>query len=56
MTKEENLHIVILQLEWVDQAWWDTQIDTSSLVVDLGYQHVATPPPIGSWDVFFQAL
>jgi hypothetical protein len=45
-----------LQLEGVAQAWWDTQTNTSSLVVDLGDHPTTTPPPIGSWDAFCQAL
>jgi hypothetical protein len=43
MIEEEKLQITSLQLEGVAQAWWDTQIDTSSLVVDLGDPLVATP-------------
>jgi hypothetical protein len=56
MIEEEKLQITSLQLEGIAQAWWDAQTDTSSLVVDLGDPPVATPPPIGSWDTFCQAL
>jgi hypothetical protein len=60
MTEEDKLHIANLKLEGVAQAWWDTQMDTFylvlDLVVDLGDQPTTTPPPIGSWDAFCQAL
>jgi hypothetical protein len=56
MTEEEKLQLTSLQLEGIAQAWWDAQTDTSSRVVDFDDPSVDTPPPIGSWDTFFQAL
>jgi hypothetical protein len=56
MKEEEKLQIISLQLEGIAQSWWDAQKDTSSWVVDFGDPYVDTPPPIGSWDTFCQAL
>jgi hypothetical protein len=56
MTEETKLQTANLQLEGIGQARWDAQTYTSSLVVDFRDPLVDTPPPIGSWDTFCQAL
>jgi hypothetical protein len=56
LTKEMKLQILSLQLEGLAQTWWDTQLENTTLVVDIGSSEKSSELPIKTWAQFFQDL
>jgi hypothetical protein len=56
LTEERKLQIATLQLEGLAQTWWDTQLENTTLVVDIGASDNSSESPIKTWEQFCQAL
>jgi hypothetical protein len=56
MDEDMNIHIRILKLEGIVQAWWDTHIESCPLVIKTGEPIATMPAHIISWDGFFEEL
>jgi hypothetical protein len=50
------LQITSLQIEGIVQTWWDTQLEKSKLIMELGIPHYMTNGSIDSWDVLCHTL
>jgi hypothetical protein len=53
MEEATELQIASLQLEGIAQTWWDTHLDNTELIVELGTSQSPTNGCITSWDTFF---
>jgi hypothetical protein len=56
MEESTKLQIASMQHEGIAQAWWDSQLEQSELVMDLSTPQYTTIGCITSWDAFFHAL
>jgi hypothetical protein len=56
MEEATKLQVANLQLKRIAQVWWDTQLEISELIVELGTPPSPTNGSIDSWDAFCQAL
>jgi hypothetical protein len=56
MEDATKFQIANLQLKGIAQNWWDTQLDSAELIVDLGTLDSLTIFHITSWDMFWKAL
>jgi hypothetical protein len=56
MDEDMKLQIIRLQLEGIVKYWWDTHLESYSLVIEIGHPIYTLHVHIISWDGFFHAL
>jgi len=56
LTKENKVQITSLELEVLAHTWWDTHLENTTLVVDIGPYDNSSESPIKTWEQFCHAL